>query len=154
MSPLRFIPLVLALVACASVPKSFSASTLSSPDEAFNCVNRETNRLGYTTLDANREAGFIRAERKVGGAGEAAKEIGRTTRAIMTGGILGGAKGDRWDELTGVLVRDVAGANTIRITAATVRIEDGGRKSSAPGDRTMNDARAVLQACGLSGTVS
>jgi hypothetical protein len=50
-------------------PVHYSGIGSLSPDDTYSCAIRNVNRLGFTVVDADRGAGFIRAEKDVAGAG-------------------------------------------------------------------------------------
>jgi hypothetical protein len=53
-------------VGCVSAaPFSTSFSSPKDRQELFQCATTQVNQLGFTVLDANKEAGFMRAERNV-----------------------------------------------------------------------------------------
>jgi hypothetical protein len=124
----------------------------TAPASAFDCANREINGLGYVVVNASKETGFIRAERKITGAGEAAKNTARAVTAVATLGIVGGVIPEqKYDGLTATVVPDGAGNQTLRVTAARLTEKKGQRKSGGPTAQGQADAQSIIGACGLRG---
>ena len=78
------IALLATVVSCVS-PKAYMVRTPVAPDDAFSQCMRKVNELGYTVVDTDRAAGFIRAERYVTG------HIDELTISIFEAGETGGA---------------------------------------------------------------
>jgi hypothetical protein len=125
-------------VGCASAvqPRSFSRPVTVQGADVFGCALGHLNAQGYTVLDANKEAGFIRAEKKTSGLG----------RALMVGQNL-------FDQMTISIFQDPATRQTtLRVTAATMSERAmgwgaGSRNVTDPSPALEADAHRVLDAC-------
>ena len=120
----------------SSAPISYMAATPETGDAAYSCALAKLNEIGYTITNANKDAGFIAADRQ-------------TTGAVME--FLGGKK--YHDELT-VSVFDAGGGNRkLRVTAAQTEENAGymfGKASAsgiAPSKSGKADANTILAAC-------
>jgi hypothetical protein len=63
--------IILTVGACSTSPESFTIRTPSPSNDAFTCVQRKINELGFTVENADRDAGFLRASRQTSGLGTA-----------------------------------------------------------------------------------
>ncbi|HEX2201664.1 MAG TPA: hypothetical protein VHG91_00125 [Longimicrobium sp.] len=140
MRPLFFAFALPFAAACATVPSQTApadrALALGSPDESFSCAMREVNELGYTVADADRGAGFLRAERD---------------RTSLGDALLGGVQ--RFDQLTLTVFPREDRRTVLRVVTDGYEVEArgenrGGRVSGVPSPRADEDARAILSACG------
>ncbi len=132
--------LLLSSAACATVPsappppsRSLAAGTVS---EVFACGMREVNELGYVVADADRAAGFIRADRDRTSFSEA-----------MFQGV------ERYDQLTLTVYPREDGRTMLRVVAGGYEVEQrgdnkGARVSHVGSDRAATDVQTILQACG------
>ncbi|HEX2189810.1 MAG TPA: hypothetical protein VHG51_12965 [Longimicrobiaceae bacterium] len=107
-----------------------------SPAEAFACAMREVNERGYVVADADREAGFIRADRDRTGLGDA-----------LLGGI------EKYDQLTLTIYPRRDGRTLLRVVTGGYEVQargdDAGARVSAVGsEHAAADAQAILAACG------
>lgn len=128
----------LALAACSTSPESFLSITPDPIDDAYTCALRQVNGLGYTVQNADRDAGFITAEKKASGLGT----------AILTGK-------EYYDVVTVSIFDSSDTERTIRVTAARAEqgavnlFGDASRSSGQkPSDEGRADARKVLDICG------
>ncbi len=60
-----------ALTACGPSTQTTLVETGLAPADAYTCVMRELAKMSYQVKSADRDAGFIQAERKVSGTGMA-----------------------------------------------------------------------------------
>ena len=129
---------VVVLTGCASSvqPRSFSRPTPKSASDVYACAMGHLNVAGYTIIDANKEAGFIKAEKKTSGVG----------RVLMTGQNL-------FDQMTISVFEDPSNhQTTLRATAATMTERSmgwgaGSRNITDPAPQLETDANALLKAC-------
>lgn len=131
------VPVALAWLGCSTAPESFLVQTPSPQNDAFSCVVRKVNALGFTVEGADRDAGFVRASKQTSGLGT----------ALLTGK-------KYHDQLTVSIFDAGNGRNTIRVTAAQSNesalglgnlSKDEGNKPSPSGRAA---ARDVLTSCG------
>ncbi len=99
---------LLAIVVSCTSPKAYMVRTPVAPDDAFSQCMRKVNELGYTVVDTDRAAGFIRAERYVSGF-LVDERIDELTISIFEAGETGGAG--------------------IRVTARSLDEDDEGHRS-------------------------
>lgn len=135
-----FVPVILAVFAlnCASSvqPRSFSQPTTRAASDVYSCAMGHLNVAGYTIMDANKEAGFIKAEKKTSGVG----------RVVMTGQNL-------FDQMTVAVFEDPSSRKTtLRVTAATMSERAmgwgaGSRNVTDPAPQLEIDANSLLAAC-------
>jgi|GEM_PF-5391607 len=132
--------LLLSAAACATVPggppppsRSLAAGTVS---EAFACGMRQVNELGYIVADADRAAGFIRADRD---------------RTSFSESFFQGL--ERYDQLTLTIYPREDGRTVLRVVSGGYEVEQrgenkGARVSHVGSDRARTDVQAILEACG------
>jgi hypothetical protein len=106
-----------------------------SLEAGFNCAVREVNERNFVVIDANRDSGFLRAERD---------------RTGFTDAILGDAQ--VLDQLTVSLYRDASERTVMRVTAERVEVPTsggsaGGRITRSGTDDGRAAAREILDAC-------
>lgn len=132
--------LLLLAAACAPLPTTPSppsrALAPGSAGEAFACAMRQVNELGYVVADADREAGFIRADRDRTSLGEA---------------MLGGT--ESYDQLTLTVYPREDGRTLLRVVPGGYEVEQrgdnkGARVSRVGSDRAYADVQAILLGCG------
>lgn len=116
------------LVAACNAPKSLQIASPMALDQAFDCAVREVNRAGYTVQDANREAGFIAAERAEGGTN------------VLTG--------DQYFSILRISTYEEDGATRLRLTLSRQADSGGQRKTIRVQGQIERDAAQLLQACG------
>ena len=134
--------LCLSIVGCISTaPFSLVQPSPRGAPDLFDCTLQQINRLEYVVLDANKDAGFIRAERKTsGGAGEVIWN--RATH----------------DQLTAAVYPETSGRASLRLTATTTSQKDHGdgagqRTAQTTSTRAKQDVATVVAACSaLAGT--
>lgn len=133
---LAFAGLVIAGCASSVQPRSFQKPTSKSLSEVYACAMGHLNVAGYTVVDANKDAGFIRAEKKTSGVG----------RVVMVGKNL-------FDQMTVSVFEDPSSKQTtLRVTAATMSEQAygwgaGSRNITDPAPKLESDANAILAAC-------
>ena len=135
-----FLPfLAVPLAGClhmSGVPISFTAPTPQTSADAYSCALRKVNELGYTITNANKEAGFITADKVTSSVAE---------RLITSS--------DVYDRLT-VSIFDAPDGKgrTIRATSAKTQVStEAGNippRPINPSNQGMADAQGLLLACG------
>ena len=133
----RTSPVVLfvALTGCTSGPASYVALTPRPSGEAYSCAFRLANELQYTVTSADKEGGFVTAEKQR-----------RSTLLTLTGR-------DEHDRLTVSVYDDsTSGRRKLRVTAATIHTDHDTHGTSitekAPSDDVLRDANAIVTQCG------
>lgn len=133
---------VLLTQACAATMQSYDAVVPRPQPDVYSCVLQQVNMAGYTVQDANREAGFIRAEKQASG----------FFTEVLTGATF-------FDQLTVSVFEDVATkATRMRVTVSGIEesevgLRRGARKAVSSSSSGKETGRAILRACGGGGTV-
>lgn len=131
------------VAACATNPKVYRGPIEVPRDEAFTCAVEEMNRMGYIVQIADREAGFVRAQRS-------------TTGFLSL--LLEGSR--KHDAITFSTFESDEGDTEVRVTAAgysrasyrTGRRERTETGPVRPDSETREDARRLYRRCGDRGT--
>jgi hypothetical protein len=132
--------LLLASAACATLPSTPAPPSRTvapgSAGEAFACAMRQVNELGYVVADADREAGFIRADRDRTGWGDA---------------FLGGV--EKFDQLTVTVYPREDGRTLVRVVSGAYEVQArgdnaGARVSGIATEQAGADVQTILQKCG------
>jgi len=117
-------------------PISFTAPTPQTTADAYSCALRKVNELGYTITNANKDAGFITAD----------KITSSVAEQLFTSSQLN-------DRLT-VSIFDAADGKgrTIRATSAKTQVSTAASnippRPIRPSGEGMADAQGLLLACG------
>lgn len=119
------IPSLLVFIGCASIqPFSSTAPIRSDINTAFNCATMTLNSMGYIIKDANKDAGFIKAERQ------------RPPKFLET---------TVWfDQLSVSIFTDPSTQLTMRATGTTV----SGNLIDVPSEQLKKDVETVATSCG------
>jgi hypothetical protein len=132
--------LLLASAACATLPSTPAPPSRTvasgSAGEAFACAMRQVNELGYVVADADREAGFIRADRDHTGLGDA---------------LLGGV--EKYDQLTVTVYPREDGRTLVRVVSGGYQVQTrgdnaGARVSGIATEQAGADVQTILRKCG------
>lgn len=130
--------LLVLVAACAARPESFVTRTPTPTGDAYTCALRMVNQLGFSVVNADREAGFINAERQTSGGAEVfltgIKELDQLRISTYE---------DALSETTEIRV--TAGQGTASAHAFSDVSET---TMSAPSDSGREAARTILVACG------
>jgi hypothetical protein len=123
-------------------PVSLTMPATKSRTETIDCAIGYVNSLGYTVVDANRDAGFLRAEKKTSGAG------------TMVSVALLGAGANKYDAMTVAVYGDPKSSLTqLKITSSTMNepmslFGAGRRTDGQPSPALVADTKTILSACG------
>lgn len=126
------------LAACVPPVKTFTGSSPAPVGDAFTCVIRELARLEYSAQNADRPAGFIKAEKQDTG----------------TASWLAGASYFTEMSIPLVPVEGREGAD-IRITTTRTSQRSGAQRSSTGlviTEGAIKDSESIVSACGSAGT--
>lgn len=125
---------LLVLTACGPSTQSTLVETALAPADAYTCVMRELAKMKYQVKAADRDAGFIQAERKTSGAGT----------ALFTGA-------SYYLEMAVTIVPGAAGKPTqLNVSQTGSKQEGGGSRTSTGMVLTKGDkkeATAIITAC-------
>jgi len=120
----------------SGAPISFTAPTPQTSADAYSCALRKVNELGYTITNANKDAGFITAD----------KVTSSVAEHLFT-------NSEVFDRLT-VSIFDAADGKgrTIRATSAKTQVStEAGNippRSINPSGQGIADAQGLLLTCG------
>lgn len=123
------------LTACGGKPVSYFALTPQLAPDAYSCALRKVNELGYTVKDANRDAGFITADKQTTGALRKAL-MGNEDHDQLTVSVFDDAESQKRK------MRVTAAATTARTTMFNTHTS-----GKQPSEAAIADANAVLSAC-------
>lgn len=125
------VAIALVLSACVNtMPQTFVGVAPGAPADAYSCVLSELAHAEYGVLDGERDAGFIRAERR----------RRDDFSEFLTG--------DRYYDVINVTLSEDGEGTRIQAIASS-QVESGGdRRSSRVHDRAKEMAARIVDSCG------
>jgi hypothetical protein len=127
------------LAGCVS-QKTLGATTPTPPGDTFTCITRQLSSAGYIVQDADRDAGFIKAEK---------------SRSSGFGAALAGA--EYFTEMVFNIIPTEAGGSEIKLLVSRTKQESGQQRTTAGMQlqgEDEQDANAITSACGVATEMS
>jgi hypothetical protein len=126
--------LTILVSSCAIAPQHYEGRAFTPVNDTYTCVMRQLTQLGYTVQDADRGAGFIRAEKQTSGLGT----------ALLVGQHM-------FDQISVTVLESSEGA-LLRIAAGSANqqalgFNQGSRNVRAPSTAVKKDGEHIMSQC-------